>query len=67
MADLKKITLDGQELDIFDATARSTATGAASTAQSALTKVQEIEQLSRVEITYNTKNSTLTITTGTHA
>lgn len=66
MADLKKINLDGQDLDIFDATARSTATGAASTAQTALTKVQEIEQLSRVEVTYAAASGTLTITTGTH-
>lgn len=67
MADLKVIKLDNQELDIFDATARSTATAAASTASSALTKVQEIEQLSRVEVKYTSNNATLTITTGTHA
>ena len=67
MADLKKITLDGQDLDIFDATARSTATGAASTAQTALTKVQEIEQLSRVEVSYAAATGTLTITTGSHS
>lgn len=67
MADLKVIKLDNQELDIFDATARSTATAAASTASSALTKVQEIEQLSRVEVTYSATNATLTITTGTHS
>ena len=66
MPDLKVISLDGQNLDIFDATARATATGAASTAQTALTKVQEIEQLSRVEVSYNSSTSTLTITTGTH-
>ena len=66
MPDLKVISLDGQNLDIFDATARATATGAASTAQTALTKVQEIEQLSRVTVGYNSSTSTLTITTGTH-
>lgn len=67
MADLKVIKLDNQELDIFDATARSTATAAASTANNALRKVQEIERLSRVEVTYTAENSTLTITAGTHA
>lgn len=67
MADLKVIKLDNQELDIFDATARATATAAASTASSALTKVQEIEQLSRVEVTYTSTDATLTVTTGTHA
>lgn len=66
MPDLKVINLDGQSLDIFDATARATATGAASTAQSALSKVQEIEQLSRVTVSYTASSSTLTITTGTH-
>ena len=67
MADLKKINLDGQDLEIYDATARSTATGAASPAQTALTKVTEIEQLSRVTVSYTSSSSTLTITTGTHA
>lgn len=67
MAELKIIKLDNQELEIVDQTARTTATGAASTAQNALTKVQEIEQLSRVEITYTSGTSTLNITTGTHA
>ena len=67
MADLKVIKLDNEELDIFDATARSTATAAASQASSALTKVQEIEQMSRVEVKYTSTNATLTITTGTHA
>lgn len=66
MADLKKINLDGQDLEIYDATARSTATGAASTAQTALSKVTEIEQLSRVTVSYTASSSTLTITTGTH-
>lgn len=66
MADLKKINLDGQDLEIYDATARSTATGAESTAQTALTKVTEIEKLSRVTVSYTASNSTLTITTGTH-
>ena len=67
MPDLKTITLDNQKLDIFDATARTTATGAASTAQTALTKVQSIEQQARVTITYDSTASNLTITTGTHA
>ena len=66
MADLKKINLDGQDLEIFDATARSTATGAASTAQTALTKVTEIEKLSRVTVSYTAASATLTITNGTH-
>lgn len=66
MADLKKINLDGQDLDIFDATARSTATGAASTAQTALSKVTEIEKLSRVTVSYTAASATLAITTGTH-
>lgn len=67
MPELKIIKLDNQDLEIVDQTARTTATGAASTAQNALTKVQEIEQLSRVEITYTAATSTLNITTGTHA
>lgn len=66
MPDLKVISLDGQNLDIFDATARATATGAASTAQTALTKVQAIEQQSRITVSYTAGNSTLAITTGTH-
>ena len=67
MADLKIIKLDNQDLNIVDDTARATATGAASTAQSALNKVNQIEQMSRVDVSYSSSTSTLTITTGTHA
>lgn len=67
MADLKKINLDGTDLNIVDDTARTTANGAASTAQTALNKVNEIEQLTRIDITYNATSSTMTITKGTHA
>lgn len=66
MADLKIIKLDNQDLEIFDETARSTATAAASSAQTALNKVTEIEQLSRVTVSYSAGTSTMTITTGTH-
>lgn len=73
MADLSIFKLDSQTITIKDATARSTAdsaktlaTTASGNATTALNKVNELEQLSRVSISYDSTTETMTITTGTH-
>ena len=73
MPDVSIFSLGGQCITDKDATARSTAqsanttaTEAASTANQALQLVQEIEQLSRVTVSYQQQSETITITTGTH-
>ena len=73
MADLSIFKLDNQSITIKDTTARQTAdsaktlaTTASGNATTALNKVTELEQLSRVSISYDSSTATMTITTGTH-
>lgn len=73
MPDVSVFNLGGQNINVKDATARSTAqsanttaTEASTTANQALQKVQEIEQLSRVTVEYALETETITITTATH-
>lgn len=73
MADLSTFKLDNQTITIKDATARSTAdsaktlaTTASGNATTALNKVEKLEKLSRVTISYDSSKETMTITTGTH-
>ena len=73
MPDVSIFNLGGQNLNVKDATARSNAQSAntaaseaAKTANEALKKAQEIEKLSRVTVTYQQTNETITITTENH-
>lgn len=73
MSDVSVINLKGQDINVKDATARSTAqsantaaTEAATTANKALKKVEEVEKLSRVTIEYTPATETIKITTTTH-
>ena len=73
MPDVSIINLGGQNLNVKDATARSNAQSAntaaneaSKTANEALKKTKEIEKLSRVTVTYQPSNETITITTETH-
>lgn len=70
MPDVSIFNLAGQKITVKDATARSNAqsantaaTEAAHTANEALKKTQEIEKLSRVTVTYQQPDETITITT----
>ena len=73
MPDVSIFNLGGQNINVKDSIARSTAqsanttaTEAKSTADQALQLVQEIEQLSRVTVSYNQSAETITITTENH-
>lgn len=73
MADLSIFKLDSETINIKDSVARQTAdsaktlaTTASGNATTALNKVNELEQLSRVTISYDSSKETMTITTGTH-
>ena len=73
MPDVSIFNLGGQNINVKDATARSNAQSAnieakeaAKTANEALKKTQEIEKLSRVTVTYEPTDETITITTATH-
>lgn len=66
MPDVSIFNLGGQDITVKDATARSNAQSANITAKEALQKVQEVEQLSRVTVSYTPATETITITTATH-
>lgn len=73
MADLSFFQLDSQTIIIKDSTARQAAesaktlaTTASGNATTALNKVNEMEKLSRISISYDSSKETMTITTGTH-
>lgn len=73
MPDVSIFNLGGQNINVKDGIARSTAqsanttaTEAKSAADQALQLVQEIGQLSRVTVSYDQSKETITITTGTH-
>lgn len=59
MPDVAVFNLGGQDINVKDATARSNA-------NKALQKVEEVEQLSRVTVSYTPATETITITTATH-
>lgn len=73
MPDVSVFNLGGQDINVKDATARSNAQSAntaaneaATTANKALQKIEEVEQLSRVTVSYTPATETIIITTATH-
>ena len=73
MPDVSVFNLGGQDINVKDATARSNAQSAntaakeaATKANEALKKVQDVEKLSRVTVSYTPATETITITTATH-
>ena len=63
---VSKFNLAGQTIEVKDASARTTANTASTNATNALNKVTELENLSRVEVSYMPDTETISITTGTH-
>ena len=73
MPDVSIFNLGGQAINVKDDTARTTAASASSqvsalntTVTQLQTDIDEIRNLSRVEISYAQDNETITITTGDH-
>lgn len=66
MPDVKQFVIDGTTITVKDETARTGATQAVTTANQALTKVEEIEALERLVISYNSTTETITFTRETH-
>ena len=73
MPDVTTFNLGGQDINVKDATARSSAqnantaaTEAATTASQALKKVEAVEKLSRVIVEYTPATETIKIATSTH-
>ena len=63
---VSKFNIGGQTINVKDASARTTASTANTNATNALNKVTELENLSRVEVSYMPDTETISITTGTH-
>lgn len=73
MPDVSVFNLGGQDINVKDATARSNAQSAntaaneaAAKASEALQKVKDIEELSRVTVSYTPATETIKIITSTH-
>ena len=62
MPDVKQFNIDGTDIAVKDETARNTATNALNRANQAYTKAEEVEQLARLEISYNSATETITFT-----
>lgn len=66
MPDVSKFTLGGETIDVKDQTARTQSQTAVQQAAEALQIAQDIEQLSRVVVSYDQASETITITTSDH-
>ena len=66
MPDVSTFSLGGKSITVKDETARNTAQSASTMANQALQLAQEIEQLSRVTVSYEQQSENIIITTSTH-
>lgn len=74
MPDVSVFQLGSQQINVKDKMARTTASSAVSTAQQAATqaaqalqKIEEVADLTRIEVSYQDASETITITTSDHA
>ena len=64
MPDVSVFNIQGTSINVKDPTARSSAESAMQQASQALEKVTELENASRVNVSYDSGEETITITTG---
>lgn len=64
MPDVSIFNIKGTSINVKDTSARSSAESAAQQASQALKKVTELENASRVNVSYESGTETITITTG---
>lgn len=64
MPDVSVFNIQGTSINVKDTTARSSAESASQQASQALEKVTELENASRVNVSYESGTETITITTG---
>lgn len=64
MPDVSVFNIQGTSINVKDVTARSSAENATQQASQALEKVTELENASRVNVSYESGTETITITTG---
>lgn len=66
MPDVSVFNIAGKDIYVYDEQARTQSSAAEQKANEAVIKVTELEQLSRVEVSYNEEQRKITITVGTH-
>ena len=66
MSTVKKFDLDGTIIEVEDATARAEASSASASVQTLNGRVDAIEALSRLTVSYSQSTSTITFTNNTH-
>lgn len=66
MPDVSIFNVGGTAINVKDATSRSQAAQALNQAAQALNLAQSIEDLTRVEVTYESESETIKITNSTH-
>lgn len=64
MPDVSIFNIKGTAINVKDTTARTSAESATQQASKALEKVTELENASRVNVSYESDTETITITTG---
>lgn len=64
MPDVSVFNIQGTSINVKDVTAHSSAESATQQASQALEKVTELENASRVNVSYDSGEETITITTG---
>lgn len=64
MPDVSIFNIKGTAINVKDASARSSAESAARQAAQAVKKVTELENTSRINVSYDSGEETITITTG---
>lgn len=64
MPDVSVFNIQGTSINVKDTTARTSAESATQQASQALEKVTELENASRVNVSYDSNEETITITTG---
>lgn len=67
MADVNKFILDGTEISVEDATARSTASAASSQASANAQDIADLKALSRLTVSYDATTKAMTFTTTAHS
>ena len=65
MSDVSKFNLDGTDINVKDAVARTEASSATTAVSGLNTRVTALEQLSRLSVAYNSSTETITFTTTT--
>lgn len=66
MSDVSKFTLDGTDINVKDATARSAASAASAQSSANAQDIADLKALSRLTVAYNASTETIAFSTSSH-